>query len=306
MNEKACRRQEEARYRSFFLKVADRLKGQGFDDPPTPTPIHRLEFRATYPWVHYRAAFLPDLREARVAVVIGNLDAARNHGLFDFILEDKESIESALGELIWERERNGESHISVRISNCNIDDSPKALKEVEEWFVQTLRDFKGVFWRQLPTRPDWSFVRNWSHMRWSYKPDSKVSADITLEEWWEPSQDRVGVGIVIRTAYRDPFNGTRTEHEANVLAIRREVLANLAPQRTSMESELGPLHWGIRYPDYSYRICAFLSDRTCFDDDAVIASTRRWIDDAIEKFKRVFDQVAESTELCLEWPDSPP
>ena len=122
MHDEARRRQEDARYRCFFLKIADRLKGQGFDDPSTPTISHRLEFRATYPWVHYRAAFLPDLREARVAVVIHNLDATRNRRLFDFILEDKRNIESELGELIWERERNGESHISVRLPNCTIDD----------------------------------------------------------------------------------------------------------------------------------------------------------------------------------------
>ena len=153
MHDEARRRQEDARYRCFFLKIADRLKNQGLDDPPALTISHWLEFRGTYPWVHYRAAFLPDLREARVAVVIRNLDAARNCRLFDFILEDKRNIESELGELIWERERNGESHISVRLPNCTIDDSPKALKEVEEWFVQTLRDFARVFRRQLPTKP---------------------------------------------------------------------------------------------------------------------------------------------------------
>ena len=162
MQDEARLRQEDARYRSFFRQIAERLKSQGFDDTPTPTPAHWLEFRATYPWVHYRAAFLRDLREARVAVVIHNLDAARNCRLFDFILEDKGSIESELGELIWERERNGESHISARLPNCAIDDSPKALTEVEEWFVQTLRDFRRVFWRQLPTKPAWSLFRNWS------------------------------------------------------------------------------------------------------------------------------------------------
>ena len=296
MHDEARHRHEDAQYRSFFLKIADRLKGQGFDDPPTSTPAHRLEFRATYPWVHYRAVFLPDLREARVAFVIHNLDAARNCRLFDFILEDKRNLESELGELIWERERNGESHISVRLPNCTIDDSPKALKELEEWFVQTLRDFRRVFWRQLPTRPAW-FFRNWSHKSWSYKPDCTISADISVREWWEPSQDRAGVGVWIETVFRGRYEGTDTEREVQALAIRQEVLAALTQHRVSIESELGPLHWGTPYSDRSYRICAFLSDRTCFDDDAVIAATRRWIDNAIEKFKRVFEQVAETIEL---------
>ena len=297
MRDEAGRRQEDTRYKCFFRKIADRLKGQGFDNPPTPTLPHWLEFRATYPWVHYRAAFRPDLREARVAVVIHNLDVARNCRLFDFILEDKKNIESELGELIWERERNGESHISVRLPNCTIDDSPEALKEVEEWFVQTLRDFARVFWRQFPTKPAWSFFRNWSHKSWSYKPDCAISADISVREWWEPDQDRAGVGIWIQTVYRGRYEGTDAEREVNALAIRQEVLAALTLQGVSIESELGPLHWGIPYTDDSYRICAFLTDRTCFDDDAVITATRRWIDNAIEKFTRVFEQVAETIEL---------
>ena len=297
MHDEARRRQEDAQYRRFFLKVADRLKGQGFNDPPTPTAAHCLQFRATYPWVHYRAAFLPDLREARVAVVIHNLDSATNCRLFDFILEDKGSIESKLGELIWERERNGESHVSVLLPNCTIGDSPKRLQEVEEWFVQTLRDFAGVFWRQLPTRPAWSFSRNWAHKSWSYQPDCAVSAQISVREWWEPEQDRVGVGIWIETVYRGRYEGTDTEREAHALAIRQEVLTALTQHRMSVESELGPLHWGLPYTDRSYRICAFLSDRTCFDDDAVIAATRRWIDNAIERFKRVFEQIATTIEL---------
>ncbi len=297
MQDEARLRQEDARYRPFFRKIAERLKSQGFDDPPTPTPAHWLEFRATYPWVHYRAAFLPDLREARVAVVIHNLDAARNCRLFDFILEDKRNIETELGGLIWERERDGESQISVRLPNCTIDDNAKALKEVEEWFVQTLRDFRRVFWRQLPTKPAWSFFRNWSHKRWSYKPDCTISADISVREWWEPSQDRAGVGIWIETVYRGRYEDTDPEREAQALAIRQEVLTALMQQRVSIESELGPLSWGIPYSDNSYRICAFLSDRTCFDDDAVITATRRWTDNAIEKFKRVFGQVAETIEL---------
>ena len=57
--------------------------------------------------------------------MVDNRDAARNRRLFDFILEDKRNIESELGELIWERERSGESHISVRLPNSTIDDSPK-------------------------------------------------------------------------------------------------------------------------------------------------------------------------------------
>ena len=118
-----------------------------------------------------------------------------------------------------------------------------------------------------------------------------------MREWWEPGQDRAGVGIWILPVYRGRYEGTDTEWEARALAICQEVLDTLTRQRVFVESELGPLHWGIPYADQSYRICAFLSDRTCFDDDAVIAATRRWIDNAIEKFKRVFEQVAETIEL---------
>ena len=72
MRDEAGRRQEDTRYKCFFRKIADRLKGQGFDNP------------------------------------------ADSHN-YHFILEDKKNIESELGELIWERERNGESHIWFRL-----------------------------------------------------------------------------------------------------------------------------------------------------------------------------------------------
>ena len=297
MHDEARRRQEGARYRHFFLKVADRLKGQGFDDP-------QLLHQPTLPRIpcHLSVGTLsgcipPDLREARVGVVIHNLDAAANCRLFDFILEDKRNIESKLGELIWEGERNGESHISARLPNCAIDDTSKALKEVEEWFVQTLRDFDRVFRRQLPTKPAWSFSRNWPHKSWSYKPDCTISADISVREWWEPGQDRAGVGIWIPPVHRGHYEGTDTEQKAHALTIRQEVLAALTQHRVSIESELGPLEWGIPYADRSYRICAFLTDRTCFDDDRMIAATRSWTDYTIEEFKRVFQRVAETIEL---------
>ena len=313
-HDEARRRQEEARYRDFFQKIADRLKSQGFDDPWI-LAADILGFSTAYQWVYYYAefSFIPALREAgqlmfggedggpffpgpeaSVAVVIRNYDAARNHGLFDFILEDRASIESELGELTWERERNGESRISVRLPNRTIHDSPDALTELEEWFVQTLQDFKGVFWRQLPTRAPWP--RNLLYKRWSYERDWTVPAHITLEQWWEHSKDRVGVGIVILTAYRGGYEGTE-EQEAHALAIRQEVLDALTEHRSSIESELGLLHWGVQYTDGSYRICAFLCDRTCFDDDAVIAETRHWIDSKVEEFKRVFQQVAKAMEL---------
>ena len=307
MHDEARLRQEDERYRSFFQKIADRLKSQGFDDPWI-LAADILGFSTAYRWVYYYAefSFIPAFREAgqlmfmgkdsepffpgpeaSVAVVIRNHDAARNHRLFDFILEDKESIESKLGDLNWERERNGESRISVRLPNRTMDGGPEALTELEEWFVKTLGDFKGVFWRQLPRRPGRLFCKSWS-----YEQDSPLPAHITLERWWE-YDDTVGVGIVIPARYRGGCEGTDTEQEARA----KKVLSALSQHRASIESELGPLHWGVVYTDGSYRIYALLRDRTPFDDDAAIAETRRWTDDTIEEFKRVFDQVAETIGL---------
>lgn len=308
MHDEAHPRQEDERYRHFFQKIADRLKSQGFDDPWI-LEADLLGFSTAYRWVYYYAefSFIPALREAgqlmftgdggepfspgpeaSVAVVIRNHDAARNHRLFDFILEDRANIEADLGELIWERERNGQSRISVRLPNRTMDDSPEALTELEEWFVQTLQDFKGVFWRQLPRRPGHLLCK-----RWSYERDCPVvPAHITLERWWE-YDDTVGVGIVIPARYRGGCEGTDMEQEARA----KKVLSALSQHRASIESELGPLHWGVEYTDGSYRICTLLRDRTSFDDDAAIAETRRWVDDTIEQFKRVFEQVAEKIEL---------
>ena len=73
-------------------------------------------------------------------------------------------------------------------------------------------------------------------------------------------------------------------------------LDTLTQHRAFVESELGPLHWGLPYTDSSYRICAFLTDRTYFDDDAAIKETGHWVSNTVEQFKRVFE-VAETIEL---------
>ena len=152
LREEARIREEEDRYRRFFLKVAEQLKIEGFRLTPAPSPAHWLEFTAVSPF-RYRAAFLPDLGEARIAVVIKNRDTAKNKRLFSFIREAKENIEAQLGPLIWERDRHGESHISVRLPNRTIHDSPETLQETEDWLVKTLRDFHRVFWEQLLCAP---------------------------------------------------------------------------------------------------------------------------------------------------------
>ena len=298
LREEARVHEEEERYRRFFLKVAEQLKTEGFRLTPSPSPAHWLDFTAAYPWVRYRAAFLPELGEARIGVVIENRDTARNKRLFDFILEDKETIEASLGQLIWERDRHGESHISVRLPNRTIDDSPASLEEAQDWFVQTLRDFDRVFWRQLPTKPAWSFFRNWCHESWCYKPDSSVSAEIRLEEWWEPDQDRAAVGLVIRTEYGAGYRPDDAVQEAAATEIRKEVLDALMKQQASIEEQLGRLYWGMTYTDRTDRICAFLFDRTCFDDDATINATREWITETLEAFNRVIGPVVEDLTVA--------
>ena len=296
LREEARVREEEDRYRRFFLKVAEQLKSIGFHDPPTGKSLHWLEFSTSYPWVHYRAGFLPDLNEARVMVAIHNHDPARNKRLFNFILEDKENIEAQMGPLIWERDRHRESHISVRLPNRTIHDSPETLQETEDWLVQTLRDFGRVFWRQLPTKPPWSGVRNWSHASWRYKPDSTVPSDISLEEWWEPREDKVAVGLVIRSTYRTRYEGQESSQEEEALAQRQEVVSAFWQHREAIEAELGQLDW-LTYTDRSQRICQFLPDRTGFDDDAAINATREWLSEKIEAFKSVFQPLMQTIEF---------
>ena len=73
-----------------------------------------------------------------------------NKSAFDFLIKDKEQIESALGfELSWERLDNRKASRIATYTDGSIEDSDDKLLEIRNWMVDRLLKFKEVFGPKL-------------------------------------------------------------------------------------------------------------------------------------------------------------
>ncbi len=108
--------------------------------------------------VQYGTTFAQGKR-AKLEVSIDNTDRVWNKILFGRLMEGKESIESDLSEIL-ESERMDDRRASRIAVVCkgSIDDAPETLKEIEDWMIDKLLDFKRVFGPRLDElatdRPD--------------------------------------------------------------------------------------------------------------------------------------------------------
>lgn len=78
-----------------------------------------------------------------------NSDKEKNETCFDGLASDRNSIEAALGELLWERLDNRKA---CRISTArkgSIDDDEETLEEIRDWMMDRLLKFKEVFGPRL-------------------------------------------------------------------------------------------------------------------------------------------------------------
>ena len=134
------------RYKSFFQSLMDMLRERGFAKALKAQPQSWYNFSVGY---GKRAQFAVAFNEGGrlgVEVYIDSKDRDWNKALFDRLMEQRESIESQVGEsLEWERlDHRKASRIAIRRQG-SIDDDQKALKEMEGWTVGKLMDFKRVF-----------------------------------------------------------------------------------------------------------------------------------------------------------------
>ena len=133
------------RYKSFFQKLIDRLRQKQFTTARKAPPKSWCTFSSGYgPRAQYVASF--NLGRRVGVEIYMNSDMDSNKILFDQLMERKKAIESKLGEsLEWERlDHRKASRIAIRRQG-SIDDDQKALKEMEDWTVGKLMDFKRVF-----------------------------------------------------------------------------------------------------------------------------------------------------------------
>ena len=134
------------RYKSFFQNLIDKLRARGFTNARKAQPRHYYSFSAGYGRRARYAACFNQGGKIRAEVYIYSDNRDWNKTLFDRLMEQKESIESELGEsLEWERlDHRKASRVCIRRQG-SIDDDRKTLEEIENWMIDKLFDFKRVF-----------------------------------------------------------------------------------------------------------------------------------------------------------------
>ena len=138
------------RYREFFRKIIDVLREEhDFTNRRRAQTKSSSRFSSGYRHVSY-AAMLDGDRRAKVYVRIGNRNKNWNKGLFNRLLEDKESIESELQEsLKWERLEDLKVSRIEAVRQGSIDDDEETLEEIQDWMIERLLKFKQVFGPRL-------------------------------------------------------------------------------------------------------------------------------------------------------------
>ena len=133
------------RYKSFFQNLIDKLKERGFTNARKAQPRSWCNFSAGHGSRAQYAAGFSQGGKVRVYVYIDSNNGDWNKNLFDRLMEQKESIESELGEsLEWERlDHRRASRVDIRRQGGI--DNDETLEEVEDWMIDKLLDFKRVF-----------------------------------------------------------------------------------------------------------------------------------------------------------------
>ncbi len=137
-----------AAYQPFFQGLIDALVEKKFTNPLQATPTYEQRFSSGFSLVIYRARF-DAAGNARVDLYLDR-DEGWNKKMFDQLLDDKDAVESTLGEsLEWDRmDDRKASRITVRRPG-NIEEDSEVLEEIQDWMVKKLLKFKQVFGPRL-------------------------------------------------------------------------------------------------------------------------------------------------------------
>ena len=133
-------------YQTFFQSLIDDLRENcKFTNAKSAQPQSWYNFSFGFSRSYLTASFIRE-DYASVEVYIDSGEAEENKAVFDALLEQKETIEAALGaELEWKRLDNKRAS---RIMVCrigSIDASEEELKEIHTWMVNHLLKFKEIF-----------------------------------------------------------------------------------------------------------------------------------------------------------------
>ena len=144
------------RYKSFFQKLMDRLRGQKFTNARKAQPRNWYSFSSGHGQRAFYVACFNQGEKVGVEVYMHS-DKDSSVNLFNQLMEQKKSIEVELGEsLEWEQlDHQRTNRVALRRQG-SIDDDQETLEEIENWMFDKLFDFKRVFGPRLD-----EFWMNW-------------------------------------------------------------------------------------------------------------------------------------------------
>ena len=138
------------RYKTFFQGLIDSLREREFTNARKALPYNSYLFSAGHGQRVRYAACLAEGKKARIEVYIDSSDKDWNEHLFEQLKEQKKAIESELSErLEWEPRKDRRLSRIAASREGSIEDDQETLKEIENWMVDKLLDFKRVFGPRL-------------------------------------------------------------------------------------------------------------------------------------------------------------
>lgn len=150
--------EREQKYLAFFQGLIDELFAKGFTKARKAQPQSWYSFSSENSDVFTYAVAFAQHKRVRTEVYIDCGDGFLNKKLFDGLLSERQTIESAVGsELTWER-LDSKRACRVAIYRAGrIDVSSEELEEIKRWAISWLEKLRACF----PHRID----EIWEHLR---------------------------------------------------------------------------------------------------------------------------------------------
>lgn len=147
--------ERQERYRTFFQQLIDTMREKyNFTGARVGRPQSWYRFASGFSSVAYIASFKVG-QMARVELYIDKDDKDWNESLFDELENERETIQSELGETLeWRRLDNRRACRIEVVRPGSIDDSSEALQDIQGWMVDYLLKFKEVFGPRLTNLVD--------------------------------------------------------------------------------------------------------------------------------------------------------
>ena len=138
-------------YREYFQSLMDELRNKhSFTKAKIAQPINWYIFPTGISGISYGTSFAQGGR-VRAELYIDVGDSDKNKKLFDWLFEQKQTIESEFGEsLDWEKLDDRRASRIAIYREGSIDDV-EILKEIQTWAIQELLKFRKAFSSRLKT-----------------------------------------------------------------------------------------------------------------------------------------------------------